>query len=110
MRPWESQGKFWPMASGKKEGPGFPGPWVTQQPPFTSIIALASCGVKFARPVAGLPMPPRWPSAAPLRLRGRDSNPHEPLERRLLYQLSYPAVPTLHTAVSPKMFPREAAR
>ena len=41
---------------------------------------------------------------------GRDSNPHEPLERRLLYQLSYPAVPTLHTAISPKMFHREAAR
>ncbi len=90
-------------ARGQKKGPGFPGPRIAQQPPFIFSIALAC--IKIKRFVAGPLMPPRWPSAAPSKLRGRASNPHGPLERRLLYRLSYPAISTLYTGLGPKMFP-----
>ncbi len=149
MRPWESQGKFWPMASGKKEGPGFPGPWVACNR--LSVFSLAGqmtiVKTKIERAfsprlfgeerrplgTAGAAAFPRtWKrhflayarsGLEPcLRSPYASSVPERLLERccaratslRLtdggFTILSYPAILSLYTAVSPRMFPREAAR
>ena len=71
-----------------------------EQPPFKASISAALGRVKPDREA-----PPWWRPSDPSGLRGRGSNPHGPLERRLLYRLSYPAVPIINTVRGPVLFP-----
>ncbi len=97
-----------PKVPGKKEGPGFPGPWVAcnRLSMFSLAGQMASVKAKIER-------------AFSPRLFGEERRPLgtagaglEPTSLRLtdggFTILSYPAILSLYTVMSAKMFPREA--
>ncbi len=71
-----------------------------EQPPFKASISAALGRVKPDREA-----PPWWLPAGSWALRGRGLNPHGPLERRLLYRLSYPASLIIYTVRGGVLFP-----